>query len=51
MIQEDIGLSSDAKEAVAMVVLGHRTINKLPSNVPSATGASRDVILGKITYY
>ncbi|MFI3603297.1 anhydro-N-acetylmuramic acid kinase AnmK [Vagococcus fluvialis] len=51
MIQEDIGLSSDAKEAVAMVVLGHRTINKLPSNVPSATGASRDVILGKVTYY
>lgn len=51
MIQEDIGLSSDAKEAVAMVVLGDRTINKLPSNVPSATGASRDVILGKVTYY
>jgi anhydro-N-acetylmuramic acid kinase len=44
-------LSSDAKEAVAMVVLGNRTMNKLPSNVPSATGASRDVILGKITYY
>ena len=51
MIQEDIGLSSDAKEAVAMVVLGNRTLNKLPSNVPSATGASRDVILGKVTYY
>lgn len=51
MIQEDIGESSDAKEAVAMVVLGDRTINKLTSNVPSATGASRHVILGKITYY
>lgn len=51
MIQEDIGLSSDAKEAVAMVVLGHRTMNHLPSNVPSATGAQRDVIMGKITYY
>ena len=51
MIQEDIGYSSDAKEAVAMVVLGDRTMKRLPSNVPSATGASRDVILGKITYY
>lgn len=51
MTQEDIGYSSDAKEAVAMVVLGHRTINRLPSNVPSATGAKKEVILGKVTYY
>ncbi|RSU08846.1 anhydro-N-acetylmuramic acid kinase [Vagococcus elongatus] len=51
MIQEDIGFSSEAKEAVAMVILGHRTMERLPSNVPSATGAAKEVILGKITYY
>lgn len=51
LIQEDLGLSSEAKEAIAMVVLGHQTVNKLPSNVPSATGASKAVILGKVTYY
>ncbi len=51
LIQEDLGLSSEAKEAIAMVVLGHQTLNKRPSNVPSATGASKAVILGKVTYY
>lgn len=51
MIQEEIGLSSDAKEAIAMVVLGHMTMEHKPSNVPSATGANKPVILGKITNY
>lgn len=50
LTQEDIGLSSDAKEAVAMVVLGQQTYHRRPSNVPSATGASKAVILGKVTY-
>lgn len=48
--QEDLGYSSDAKEAVAMVILGNQTLHKQPSNVPSATGASKPVILGNITY-
>lgn len=51
MIQEDLGFSSEAKEAIAMTILGNQTYHHLPSNVPSATGASRGVILGKITYY
>ncbi|WP_225047557.1 anhydro-N-acetylmuramic acid kinase [Lacticaseibacillus kribbianus] len=49
--QEDLGQRADAKEAVAMVVLGNQTLHHLPSNVPSATGASRPVILGSVTYY
>lgn len=49
--QEDLGLRSDAKEAVAMVVLGNQTLHHQPSNVPSATGAQRPVILGSVTYY
>lgn len=48
--QEDLGLSSDAKEAVAMTILGNQTLHRQPSNVPSATGASKPVILGSVTY-
>lgn len=51
LTQEDIGFSSDAKEAIAMVILGYQTLQRKPSNVPNATGASKEVILGKITYY
>lgn len=51
MRQEELGLRSDAKEAIAMVVLGNQTLNHRPSNVPSATGAKRSVILGSITDY
>ncbi|HVY62397.1 MAG TPA: anhydro-N-acetylmuramic acid kinase [Planctomycetota bacterium] len=45
---EDLGLSSDAKEAVAFAILANETIAGHPSNVPSATGALRPVVLGKI---
>lgn len=47
--QDDIGLSSDAKEAIAFVILGNETLNNNFSNVPSATGAKEKVILGNIT--
>lgn len=46
---DDAGINSDAKEAVAFVVLGYRTLNAKSSNVPSATGAKEEVILGDIT--
>lgn len=45
---EDIGFSSDAKEAVCFAVLANETISENPSNVPSVTGATRPAILGKI---
>ncbi|MDT2744616.1 anhydro-N-acetylmuramic acid kinase AnmK [Enterococcus asini] len=51
LTQEDLGFSSEAKEAIAMAVLGNQTLQRRPGNVPSATGASKAVILGKITYY
>lgn len=50
LTQEEIGYNSDAKEAIAFVILGNQTWHQEPSNVPSATGASRAVIQGKITY-
>lgn len=47
--QDEIGYSSDAKEAIAFAILGNETLNNYCSNVPSATGAKESVILGNIT--
>lgn len=46
---EDLPFPPDAKEAVAFALLAAATLDNLPSNVPSCTGASRRVILGSIT--
>jgi len=40
---------SDAKEAIAFALLGAATLDDIPSNVPSVTGAKRPVVLGSIT--
>lgn len=47
--QEDLGFSSDAKEAVCFAILGNETLHDHYSNMPSATGAKAKVILGNIT--
>lgn len=50
-ILEDYGYSSQYKEALAFIILGNQTINHLPSNIKSATGAKDYKILGQINYY
>ena len=47
---DEFDLPSEAKEAVAFAVLAYETWNHRPSNVPSATGAKRPAVLGKISY-
>jgi anhydro-N-acetylmuramic acid kinase len=47
---DEFALPAEAKEAVAFAVLAHETWHRRPSNVPSATGAERPAILGKISY-
>jgi len=47
---DEFGLPSEAKEAAAFALLAFQTWHRKPSNVPSATGAKRPAILGKISY-
>jgi anhydro-N-acetylmuramic acid kinase len=49
-LSDEFGLPAAAKEAVAFALLAHETWHRRPSNVPSATGAKRAAVLGKICY-
>lgn len=48
LLHEDFGIPSEAKEAIAFAILGNQTMERRPGNAPTATGASRAVILGTI---
>ncbi|MEO8051294.1 MAG: anhydro-N-acetylmuramic acid kinase [Acidobacteriota bacterium] len=43
----EFGIDPDAKEAIAFAVLAYEFVRGRPSNLPSATGARRAVVLGK----
>jgi anhydro-N-acetylmuramic acid kinase len=49
-LSDEFGLPAAAKEAAAFALLAYKTWHHRPSNVPSATGAKRPAILGKISY-
>src|SRR5882762_2761205 len=46
---EELGVPVGAKEAMAFAFLAFESISGRPGNVPSATGARREVVLGSVT--
>lgn len=46
--QEDLGFSSDAKEAAAFAILANEAVFGLCNNAPSATGADHGVVMGRV---
>jgi anhydro-N-acetylmuramic acid kinase len=48
-LTDEFGIQSDAREAMAFALLGAATLDGIPSNMPSVTGASSPAILGSIT--
>ncbi|WP_231505611.1 anhydro-N-acetylmuramic acid kinase [Bacillus sp. EB01] len=47
---EELGIPGDAKEAVVFALLGYQCLMKRYNNLPSATGARSEVIMGKIAW-
>ncbi len=45
-----LGMPVEAKEAAAFALLAYYTWHRRPANVPSATGAARPALLGRISY-
>lgn len=45
---EVFGIDPDAKEAIAFAILARETLEGRPANLPSATGARRPAVLGKL---
>ncbi len=46
---EDVGIPGQFKECIAFAILGAATVAGIPGNIPSCTGAGREVVLGSIT--
>lgn len=47
---EEYGMVADAKEAVIFALLGYQCFKKKTNNLPSATGATKEVVMGKIAW-
>lgn len=50
LTNDEIGLDSDSKEAVAFAILAHETMCGICNNLVSVTGAKHPVLMGKISY-
>jgi anhydro-N-acetylmuramic acid kinase len=46
----EFGIDVDSKEAILFAVLAHATHQRRAGNLPSATGARKPAILGKVSY-
>ena len=47
--QEDLGWSSDAKEAVAFALMADRCAMGMVNTLPGVTGAARAAVMGKLS--
>lgn len=47
---QEFGVDPDAKEAIAFAILAYRSWRRKSGNMPSATGARKPVVLGKLTF-
>ena len=47
---EELGMAVEAKEAAAFALLAWLTWQRRPGNLPAATGATRPVVLGKVSF-
>ena len=47
---EELGICSQAKEAVAFAILGDCAMRRVQNNLPKVTGATRATVMGKISY-
>ena len=47
---EDYNISNNFKEVMAFALLGYCAYYKIPNNLPCCTGASRRVVMGKVTW-
>ena len=50
MASSKLGVPEEAKEAYAFALLAYETWHRRPGNLPSATGAERAVVLGKVCF-
>ena len=50
LTSNELGIDSDGKEAIAFAVLAYETYHRRPANLPSATGARRSRVLGKLLW-
>jgi anhydro-N-acetylmuramic acid kinase len=47
---DDLGVPSQAREAMAFALLANDALLGLPTSIPSVTGASQAVVLGKLSF-
>ncbi|GEL77762.1 anhydro-N-acetylmuramic acid kinase [Tenuibacillus multivorans] len=47
---QTLGIDQDAKEAIVFALLGYLGFNRKTNNLPSATGARKSVVMGKISW-